>query len=221
MIKDQIKEVIGELPENTRLVAVSKYHPVEAIQEAYDAGQRDFGESHVQELNRKKDVLPSDIRWHFIGHLQTNKVKYLAPYVYLIHSVDTLRLLCEIDRQAARCNRVIDCLLEVHIAQEETKFGFAPSDIESILQDETYLSLQHVRVVGLMCMASHTDDEVEIRKEFREIHELFVHVKKTFFADKPFFCELSMGMSHDYQIAAEEGSTLVRVGTKIFGERVY
>ena len=221
MIKDQIKEVIGELPENTRLVAVSKYHPVEAIQEAYDAGQRDFGESHVQELNRKKDVLPSDIRWHFIGHLQTNKVKYLAPYVYLIHSVDTLRLLCEIDRQAARCNSVIDCLLEGHIAQEETKFGFAPSDIESILQDETYLSLQHVRVVGLMCMASHTDDEVEIRKEFREIHELFVHVKKTFFADKPFFCELSMGMSHDYQIAAEEGSTLVRVGTKIFGERVY
>lgn len=221
MIKERLNKVLSELPKGTTLIAVSKYHPKEAIQEAYDAGQRHFGESHVQELNTKKDTLPKDIKWHFIGHLQTNKVKYIIPYIFLIHSVDSIRLLNEINKQAIRFNQVINCLLEVHIAKENTKYGFSPNEVDHLFQAKAFDSFQNIRIVGLMCMATHTDSEDEIRKEFRLAHKLFIHLRETYFMHDDTFNTLSMGMSNDYLIAIEEGSTMVRVGTKIFGERSY
>ena len=221
MINQNLNKVKASLHEGVRLVAVSKYHPVEVLQEAYDAGQRVFGESHVQELTVKYDALPKDIEWHFIGHLQTNKVKYISPFISLIHSVDTFKLLSEINRQAQKAGRVIDCLLQMHIAQEETKFGFAPAELTEMLGVGEWKTLANVRIVGLMCMATNTDDEAQIRSEFRYAHEIFENVKSQFFADAPWFKELSMGMSGDYLIAQEEHSTMVRVGSLIFGERQY
>ncbi len=221
-IQTTLRQLQNELlGTGARLVAVSKYHPAEAIREAYDAGQRVFGESHVQELEVKQKALPKDIEWHFIGHLQTNKVKYIVPYVSLIHSVDSMKLLREIDKQAGRVGRTVDCLLQIHVAQEETKFGFLPAELLDILQEGEYRRLEHVRITGLMCMATNTDNEDQIRREFRVAHDTFEEVRERFFHDEETFCELSMGMSEDYRIALEEGSTLVRIGSMLFGPRNY
>ena len=209
------------LPENVTLVAVSKFHPEQVIREAYDAGQRVFGESRVQELCRKRLQLPGDIHWHFIGSLQTNKVKDIAPFIELIHSVDSLKLLKEIDKQAAKNNRVINVLLEIHVAQEPTKHGLTPEESVVLLKSEEFKSLRHVRMCGIMGMATNTDDETVVRQEFHRLHELFVLLANECFPSEPSFSILSMGMSHDYRLAVEEGSTMVRIGTDIFGEREY
>lgn len=219
-IQQNLKRIQEALPEGITLVAVSKYHPSAAIREAYATGQRVFGESRVQELQAKHAALPQDIEWHFIGHLQQNKVKYIAPYVSLVHAVDSLRLLQEINRQALRCGRVIPCLLELHIAQEESKYGFTPEACEEMLAAGEWKELAGVQIAGLMCMASNTDDEAQIRSEFHLAHELYKRYKNLYFADKDYFKECSWGMSHDYPIAVEEGATLVRVGSYIFGERI-
>ena len=211
-IQTNLKQVLSELPSGVRLVAVSKFHPAEAIREAYEAGQRIFGESKEQELSEKQKELPPDIEWHFIGHLQTNKVKYIAPYIALIHAVDSYKLLTEINKQAAKCNRIIPCLLEIHIAQEESKYGFTPEACRDMLEKEEWKQLDHVCIAGVMGMATNTDDETQIEQEFHTLKALF---------DDPDFKEISMGMSHDYPIAVRAGSTMVRVGSKIFGERVY
>ena len=220
-VKGNLKQVLGNLPQGVRLVAISKYHPNEYIETAYEEGQRIFGESHEQELRQKHETLPKDIQWHFIGHLQTNKVKYIAPYVTMIEAVDSLKLLKEIDKQAAKCERVIDVLLELHIAEEETKYGLTPDALRQLLADGEWRGLSHVRICGLMMMASYVDDENQIRSEFQLAHSLFDEIKERYFADAPWFCERSWGMSHDYPIAVQEGSTMVRVGTTIFGPRVY
>lgn len=220
-IASTIASIKQSLPEGTRLVAVSKYHPAEMIAEAYEAGQRVFGESHVQELQQKHEILPQDIEWHFIGHLQTNKVKYIAPYVSLIHAVDTMKLLQEIEKQAAKCERTIKVLLQLHVAQEETKYGLTLDECEALLKEGEWKSLEHIEIAGIMCMASNVDDEEQIAGEFATAHKFFLHAKETYFANQPCFCECSMGMSDDYHIAIHEGSTLVRVGSKIFGQRVY
>ena len=221
MIADEIHRIAGLLPKGTRLVAISKFHPAEAIMEAYAAGQRIFGESHVQELRAKQAALPQDVEWHFIGHLQTNKVKYIAPYVSLIHAIDTPRLLTEVERQAARAGRTIRCLLQLHVAQEETKFGFTPEECLDFLREGAWRTMTHVQLSGVMCMASNVDDEAQVRSEFRRAHDFFLQAKQEFFADTPVFCECSMGMSDDWPIAVEEGATLVRIGTAIFGARQY
>ena len=221
MISEQIKYIQGSLPEGVRLIAVSNFHPNEAILEAYKAGQRLFGENHVQELTAKHESLPSDIKWHFIGHLQTNKVKYIAPFVSLIHGIDTPKLLKVVDKEGAKVGRVIPCLLQIHIATEETKFGFSREECLEMLSSGIISELQHVQICGLMGMATNTNDEAQIREEFHTLHSLFEELKESYFKDAPTFKELSMGMSDDYPIAIEEGSTLIRVGTKIFGERDY
>ena len=221
MISEQIKSIQESLPEGVRLIAVSKFHPNEAIIEAYKAGQRLFGENHVQELTAKHESLPSDIEWHFIGHLQTNKVKYIAPFVSLIHGIDTPKLLKVVDKEGAKVGRVIPCLLQIHIATEETKFGFSREECLEMLSSGIISELQHVQICGLMGMATNTNDEAQIREEFHTLHSLFEELKESYFKDAPTFKELSMGMSDDYPIAIEEGSTLIRVGTKIFGERGY
>ena len=220
-VKGNLHEVLSHLPQGVRLVAISKYHPNEYIEAAYAEGQRIFGESHEQELRQKVETLPNDIRWHFIGHLQTNKVKYIAPYITMIEAVDSLKLLREIDKQAAKNERVIDVLLELHIAEEETKYGLTPDALRELLAGGEWRQLQHVRICGLMMMASYVDDEQQIRSEFRLAHSLFDEVKARYFADCDYFCERSWGMSHDYLLAVEEGSTMVRIGTTIFGPRVY
>ena len=220
-VKSNLRQVLASLPAGVRLVAISKYHPNEYIEAAYAEGQRTFGESHEQELRQKHASLPKDIRWHFIGHLQTNKVKYIAPYVSMIEAVDSLRLLREIDKQAARQQRVIDVLLELHIAEEATKYGLTPDDCRRLLADGEWRELQHVRICGLMMMASNVDDEQQLRREFRTAHALFNELKARYFADADYFAERSWGMSHDYLIACEEGSTMVRIGTTIFGPRTY
>ena len=220
-ITESIKQISASLPEGTKLIAVSKTHPAAAIEEAYAAGIRDFGENKVQELAAKAEVLPKDIRWHMIGHLQTNKVKYIAPFVHLIHSVDSLHLLQTINKEAVKNNRTINYLLEVHIAQEESKFGLSPEQIEPLLAEIDAANLANVQLCGLMCMATNTDNADDIRREFQEVAQLFHHIKTSHFANDDHFKELSMGMSHDYPIAAQEGSTYVRVGTAIFGQRDY
>ena len=220
-VKGNLREVLSRLPQGVQLVAISKYHPNEYIEAAYDEGQRVFGESHEQELRQKHESLPKDIEWHFIGHLQTNKVKYIAPYVSMIEAVDSLKLLREIDKQAAKNSRVIDVLLELHIAEEETKYGLTPEACRQLLADGEWRQLQHVRICGLMMMASYVDDEQQIRSEFRLAKTFYDEVKAQYFADAPWFKECSWGMSHDYPIAVEEGSTMVRIGTTIFGPRVY
>ena len=221
MVKENIEKIKATLLPGVKLVAVSKFHPAEMIQEAYESGQRVFGESHVQEIAGKHEMLPKDIEWHFIGHLQTNKVKYIAPYISLIQSVDSLKLLKEIEKQAAKCGRVIDVLLQLHVAAEETKFGFAPDEVKCLVESEDFANLLHVRVVGIMAMATNTDDEARIVSDFECAHDVFESLKTSHFADKPEFCELSMGMSGDYLLAQQHGSTMVRVGSSIFGERQY
>ena len=220
-VKGNLRQVLSNLPQGVRLVAISKYHPNEYIEAAYEEGQRIFGESHEQELRGKHETLPKDIQWHFIGHLQTNKVKYIAPYVSMIEAVDSLKLLLEIDKQAAKCERVIDVLLELHIAEEETKYGLTPDACRELLASGEWRSLEHVRICGLMMMASYVEDTDQIRSEFRLAKSLFDEAKARYFADKDYFCERSWGMSHDYRIACEEASTMVRIGTMIFGPRVY
>ena len=218
-IAQHIKELQASLPAGVTLVAVSKFHPVEALQEAYDAGQRVFGESRAQELVAKARVLPKDIEWHFIGPLQSNKVKDIAPFIHLIHSIDSVKLLQEVNKQAAKHDRVIRVLLEIHVAEEETKHGFS---VEECRELAAHLpELPHVSISGIMGMATQTDDEAQIRREFRTLHQLFEELKAGAFKDSDDFSILSMGMSHDYRIAIEEGSTMVRVGTYIFGEREY
>ena len=221
-IAKNLQQVRTELPQGVRLVAVSKFHPAEAILEAYRAGQRLFGESKAQELQAKHEALPRDIEWHFIGHLQTNKVKYIVPYVALIHSIDSPHLLAEVDRQAAKAGRAtVDCLLQVHIAAEETKFGFTPDECRQYLASGEWKPLEHVRLCGLMGMGTNTDDMQQVQKEFQGLARLFREVRDEWFAASPWFKELSMGMSHDYHEAIAAGSTLVRVGSHIFGERNY
>ena len=220
-VKGHLREVRSRLPEGVCLVAISKYHPVEYLQAAYEEGQRVFGESHEQELRQKVEVLPNDIQWHFIGHLQTNKVKYIAPYVSMIEAVDSLKLLKEIEKQGAKNNRVIDVLLELHIAEEETKYGLTLDACRQLLEDGEWRNMAHVRICGLMMMASYVEDEAQIRQEFRTAHYFYDEVKQRYFAESPYFTQRSWGMSHDYPIAVEEGSTMVRVGTAIFGPRVY
>ena len=220
-IQKNLKEVLAQLPPNVRLVAVSKFHPNEAVEAAYAAGQRVFGESREQELSLKQAALPKDIEWHFIGHLQTNKVKYIAPYIAMIDAVDSYKLLAEIDRQAGKCGRVIPCLLEIHIAEEDTKYGFTFDSCRQMLEEGSWRELKNVTVSGVMGMATNTDSEDEIRREFGRLRDFFNELKERFFSDCDTFRETSMGMSHDYPLAVEEGSTMVRVGSKIFGERVY
>lgn len=214
-------EVRASLPEGVKLVAVSKFHPTEYLRAAYDEGQRVFGESQVQELSRKVTELPGDIEWHFIGHLQTNKVKYIAPYISMIDAVDSLRLLREIEKQAAKHDRVIDVLLELHIAEEETKYGFSLDDCRTFLEDGEWHALSHVRIRGLMMMASNVDDSARIADEFDVANRFFQEVKQRYFPDDDAFRERSWGMSHDFPIAVRHGSTMVRIGTAIFGPRVY
>ena len=219
-VKNKLHEVLASLSQGVRLVAISKYHPNEYIQAAYDEGQRVFGESHEQELSRKVKALPADIQWHFIGHLQTNKVKYIAPYISMIEAVDSLRLLREIDKQAAKHGRVIDVLLELHIAEEESKYGLPLAACRQLLAEGEWREMAHVRICGLMMMASNVEDEGQIRSEFEQAERFFDEVKSSYFADAPYFCERSWGMSSDYPIAVQCGSTMVRVGTTIFGPRV-
>ena len=220
-IADNLKQVLAELPQGVRLVAVSKFHPNEAIEEAYQAGQRIFGESKVQEMTAKYESLPKDIECHFIGHLQSNKIKYMIPYVAMIHGIDTYKLLAEVNKQAGKAGRTVNCLLQIHVAQEETKFGFSPEECREMLDAGEWKALAHVRICGLMGMASNTDNIEQINGEFRLLSSLFKEIKENWFADSDVFRELSMGMSHDYHEAIASGSTLVRVGSKIFGEREY
>lgn len=202
-----------------RLVAVSKTKPGSAIKEAYNAGIRDFGENKVQELTEKEEQLPADIRWHMIGHLQRNKVKYIAPFVHLIHSVDSLRLLKQINKEGQKVDRVIPCLLQVHIASEESKYGWDEEELTTFLNGEETKELQHIRIMGLMGMATNTEDSGKIRSEFRGLKALFERLKSMDLPGQVEMSELSMGMSGDYRIAQEEGSTLVRIGSAVFGER--
>lgn len=216
-IAQNLKETRAALPAGVTLVAVSKYHPAEAIAEAYACGQRIFGESRAQELLAKRQQLPADIEWHFIGHLQRSSVKYIAPFISLIHAVDTPQLLNEINKQAARCQRVIDCLLQLHVAAEETKHGFSIADCEDFLAGNGWRELQNVRICGLMCMATHTDDAQRIHSDFHAAYECFRRVKETHFAQAPHFRICSWGMTDDYPIAIQEGSNTVRIGSGIFG----
>ena len=220
-IQAEIQSIRQELPEGVRLVAVSKYHPVEALQEAYKVGQRIFGESKVQEMTIKYETLPKDIEWHFIGHLQTNKIKYMASYVSLIHGVDSYKLLSEINKQAAKAGRIIPCLLQIHIAKEETKFGFTPEECMAMLEEGAWRTLTHVQIAGVMGMATNTDDLIQVEAEFATLSSLFQCMKEVYFADTPAFKEISMGMSDDYHIAIRQGSTLIRIGSRIFGARNY
>lgn len=217
---EKYKQLITELaPYDARLVAVSKTKPVEDILQLYNTGHRIFGENKVQELVSKYEALPKDIAWHLIGHLQTNKVKYVAPFVSLVQSVDSLKLLQEIDKQAAKNNRIINCLLQVYIASEETKFGLDETELETLLSSSEYRKLQNIRICGLMGMATNTDDETQIENEFANLKRIFGSIQARYFTHAPYFCELSMGMSSDYHLALKHGATLVRVGSILFGSR--
>lgn len=220
-VAKNLHEVLDMLPDGVKLVAISKFHPKEYIEVAYREGQRIFGESHEQELAGKVESLPKDIEWHFIGHLQTNKVKYIAPYISMIEAVDTVKLLKEINKQAAKHNRVINVLLELHIAEEESKYGFTPDACREFLKSGEWRELKNVHISGLMMMASNVEDQEQIRKEMTLASNLFDELKASYFPDDPEFKERSWGMSHDYPIAVECHSTMVRVGTAIFGPRVY
>lgn len=218
-IQENIHEVKKELPSNVRLVAVSKFHGVNEILNAYETGHRIFGESRVQELIEKQPKLPNDIEWHFVGRLQRNKVKFIVPFIECIHSVDSKRLLLQIERQAASVNRVIPCLLQIHIAEEDTKTGFSESECLEFLRKSLWKELKHIQLTGVMGMATFTKDEEVVREEFKKLNTFFKKIKDEFFEDRPYFKEISMGMSADYKIAVEEGSTLIRVGSNIFGDR--
>ncbi|GAB4491592.1 MAG: YggS family pyridoxal phosphate-dependent enzyme [Saprospiraceae bacterium] len=215
-----LTEILQELaPKNVTLVAVSKTHSPERILEIYSQGQRIFGENRAQEMLEKHRALPADIEWHLIGHLQTNKVKLIAPFVRMIHSVDSLRLLQEIDKQALKNNRVIDCLLQFHIAQEETKYGLTENEARELLESDIFSQLKNIRICGVMGMATFTDNEVQVRQEFQRLKAIFEKLKKSFFPNDVHFREISMGMSGDWRLAVEEGSTMVRIGSLIFGAR--
>ena len=220
-ISTNIQSIRKHIPELVQLVCVSKFNPNKSILEAYEKGERVFGESKVQELCEKYESLPKDINWHFIGHLQSNKIKYIIPFVSLIHGVDSYKLLVEINKQAAKAGKIVNCLLQVHIANEETKFGFSADELKEALEVGEWKDLKNIQICGLMGMATYTDNREQIRTEFRGLKTLFDDVKATFFASEPSFRELSMGMSDDFRIAIEEGSTLVRVGSSIFGHRIY
>lgn len=220
-IADNLKEIKELIPENVKLIAVSKTMPVEMIQEAYDEGQRVFGENKPQELRDKYEVMAKDIQWHLIGHLQTNKVKYIAPFVHLIHSVDSIKLLNEINKEAIKNNRIINCLLQIDIAHEDTKFGLLEEEAKDLLLSDEYKSMNNIKICGVMGIGSITDDENQTRKEFKNLKEIFTHLKDEFFKNDISFCEISMGMSSDFWIAIEEGTTMVRVGSSIFGARNY
>ena len=217
-IGERITALRATLPQGVTLIAVSKYHPAEAVQAAYDAGQRDFGESKAQDLTAKHQALPKDINWHFIGHLQTNKVKYIAPFVHLIHSIDSYRLLCEVNRQGEKAGRRIPCLLQIHIAQEETKFGLTPQECRELLAGGEWRTLHNVELRGIMCMASNTPDTAQLHREFACAKQLFNEMKELHFADNERFCIISAGMSDDHPIAIEHGSTHIRLGSSIFCE---
>ncbi len=218
-IVEQLKYIVSGLPKTVKLIAVSKTKSAETIKLVYDAGQRVFGENKAQELSEKHLLLPKDIEWHFIGHLQTNKVKYIAPFVKMIHSIDSLKILAEINKQALKNNRIIDCLLQFYIAEEETKFGLDIQEANDLLNSLEFSQLKNIRICGVMGMATFTDNEIQIRKEFSNLKRIFNQIKKNFFAEAPFFAEISMGMTDDYTLAIEEGSTMVRIGSAIFGKR--
>lgn len=220
-IADNLKTIGKKIPQNVKLIAVSKTKPVEIIQEAYDFGHRIFGENKPQELRDKQAIMLKDIEWHFIGHLQTNKVKYIAPFVSLIHGVDSLKVLNEINKQAIRNDRVIDCLIQIDIAHEETKFGLLEDQARELLNSDEFRSMKNVRICGLMGIGSITNDLNKTRGEFKELKTTFLKLKEEFFLKEDSFSEVSMGMSSDYSLAIEEGSTMVRIGSSIFGERDY
>lgn len=220
-IANEITKIKSSLPATTRLIAVSKTKPVEDLQQAYDAGQRVFGENKALEMRDKHEVLPNDIQWHFIGHLQTNKIKYIISYVSLIHSIDSCNLLNEVNIAAAKKDRLVDCLLQFHIAAEDTKYGLSFDEAQDLLNSPEYKAMNNIRIVGVMGMATFTDNQDQIRQEFRNLKSIFDRLKEQYFADNDSFKEISMGMSDDYPIAIEEGSTLIRVGSAIFGKRNY
>ncbi len=220
-IANQLKKVQENIPQEVTLVAVSKTKPDEDLMEAYQAGARILGENKVQELVGKFERLPKDIEWHMIGHLQSNKVKYIAPFVSLIHAVDSLKLLKEINKEAKKNDRIIDCLIQLHIANEDSKFGFNPSNIDEVIKEVNSKDWGNIRILGLMGMATFTDDKKQVRQEFRTLKQSFDQIKATVYKNKPDFNTISMGMSGDYRIAIEEGSTMVRVGSTIFGARNY
>lgn len=219
-IKENLQTITASLTNGVKLIAVSKFQAISSLQEAYDAGQRRFGENRVQEMCQKQEFLPKDIEWHFIGHLQKNKIKYIVPFVSCIHSIDSIALLEEVNKEAEKVHRVLPCLLQVHIAQEQSKFGFSVEDCLAYLQSSAWKSLRHIRIDGLMGMATFTDCQEQVRKEFQTLRHCFEKAKKEVFPQDVHFCELSMGMSQDYSIAMEEGSTMVRIGTSLFGVRL-
>lgn len=221
MIKENLNKVRATVPNDVTLIAVSKTKPVADLQEAYEAGQRIFGENKALEMRDKHQELPKDIQWHFIGHLQTNKIKYIAPFVSLIHSIDSISLLEAVNKEAVKNNRVIDCLLQFHIAKEDTKFGLDIEEAEEMLKSDSYKNLNNINIIGVMGMATFTDDVNQIRNEFKSLKNIFNILKERYFQDKESFKDISMGMSDDYPIAIEEGATMVRVGSKIFGARNY
>lgn len=219
ILAEHIINIQREMPPNVTLVAVTKTRPIELLEEAYSLGLRNFGENRVQEMVDKQPLLPADIKWHQIGHLQTNKVKFIAPFVHLIHSIDSLKLLMEVDRQALKNNRIIDCLLQIYIAREESKFGLDEEEAILMLQSDELREMKNIRICGLMGMATYTDDDETVRREFASLKSFFDRLKTDYFTEKDYFTHLSMGMSGDYHIAIEQGSTMVRIGTALFGER--
>ena len=220
-IESNLNKIRATIPKDLKLIAVSKFHPADSLLEAYNANQKRFGENKVQELDSKQKTLPEDIEWHFIGHLQTNKVKNIAPYIDTIQSIDSWKLLSEVDKYAKKENRIINCLLEIHIAKEDSKYGFTFESCKTLLDEENWKNLNNIRITGVMGMATNTDDEQVIREEFRSLKLFFEDLKLSYFKEEPLFSEISMGMSHDYLIAIEEGATIVRVGSAIFGQRQY
>ncbi len=218
-IASNIQEISNKLPPESKLIAVSKFQSIASIMQAYEAGQRCFGENRAQEMTAKHEALPTDIEWHFIGHLQRNKIKYIISFVSLIQSVDSAALLEEINKAAANTGRIVPCLLQIHIAREESKFGFAPDELRQFMREGSWKKLTHVQLHGLMGMATFTDNMDQVRQEFRMLKQLFDEIRSTYFSENENFRELSMGMTGDYQIALQEGSTLVRIGTALFGSR--
>jgi pyridoxal phosphate enzyme (YggS family) len=218
-ISENIARLKKEIPDNIKIIAISKTKSPARILDAYNSGHRLFGENRVQELTEKSEILPKDIQWHMVGHLQTNKVKFIIPFVSLIHSIDSMKLLKIVNAESLKNNKIQDCLFQLHIAREETKFGLSETELKTLLSSQEFQHLHNVRMVGLMGMATFTDQESIIRNEFRSLSRIFKEVKNDFFPEQDYFCELSMGMSADYKIAIEEGTTMIRVGTIIFGER--
>ena len=214
-----LQKIKTTIPHGVKLIAVSKTKPIEEIMEVYEVGHRVFGENKAQELRQKYELMPKDIEWHFIGHLQSNKVKYITPFVSLIHSIDSLKLLAEVDKSAKKNDRIVDCLLQFHIAEEDTKFGLDLEEAQDLLNSEIIRDLKNVRICGVMGMATFTDDEAQVRREFAHLKSIFDVLKGEYFSDSSHFKEISMGMTDDYRIAMEEGSTMVRIGSAIFGHR--